>query len=230
MRKRSRNPLFPRASVQGRFGHSLVTSSPARFPPINLLSPVGMLVFAKAFDHYVQSGPASVLAVTCADNWELVARSAKEFCRVFPVVERFLDLCHLIVAPSKCWFWATNLFGRRKLHTTYLLGQNVPVKLQAKELGADIFKFGMVGQRQGPVACLSYMVCRALCLRRHGFFFQVSFHMLCTLWSLLRRPKRFCRGCGRVRPTLLAVVPKVRHLGLPVCWPPTDVLILSLCW
>ena len=73
------------------------------------LSLVGMFVFAKAFDHFVQKGVASVLCLTYADNWELVARSARELIRSIPVVERFLDLCHLLVSPAKCWFWANYL-------------------------------------------------------------------------------------------------------------------------
>ena len=82
------------------FGHSTaVTGIPEGDP----LSVVGMFVFAKACDHFVQSGPASVLGATYADNWELFARSAKELARAIPVVEKFLDLCQLIVAPSTCW-------------------------------------------------------------------------------------------------------------------------------
>jgi hypothetical protein len=68
------------------------------------LSVVGMFVFAKAFDHFVQRGPAKVICMTYADNWELVARSANELLRAIPVVEKFLDLCQLLVSPSKCWF------------------------------------------------------------------------------------------------------------------------------
>lgn len=73
-----------------------------------------------------------------ADNLELVARSSQELVRVLPVVERFLDLCQLLVAPSKCWFWAICPAARRRLQHTQLLGQKVPLKLQARELGADI--------------------------------------------------------------------------------------------
>ena len=102
------------------------------------LSVVGMFVLAKAFDHFVQKGVASVLCLTYADNWELVARSARELIRSIPVVERFLDLCHLLVSPAKCWFWAICPSGRRKLRASCLLQQRVPVKLQARELGADI--------------------------------------------------------------------------------------------
>ena len=102
------------------------------------LSVVGMFVFAKAFDHFVQRGPAKVICMTYADNWELVARSANELLRAIPVVEKFLDLCQLLVSPSKCWFWSICAAGRRRLRAALFLEQKVPVKLQARELGADI--------------------------------------------------------------------------------------------
>ena len=102
------------------------------------LSVVGMFTFAKAFDHFIQRRCLQVLCITYADNWELVARSSQELVRALPVVERFLDLCQLLVAPSKCWFWAICPAARRRLQHTQLLGQKVPLKLQARELGADI--------------------------------------------------------------------------------------------
>ena len=160
------------------------------------LSVVGMFVFAKEFDHYVQSGPASVLGVTYADNWELVARSAKELRRAIPMFERFLDLCHLIVAPSRCWSWATNMLGRRRLRTAYLLGQKVPVKLQAKELGADISychrKAAKVRNvHRGSVACPSCMVCRIPWLGRRGFSFRDSCRIALHAAESSSAPKTF---------------------------------------
>ena len=86
----------------------------------------------------MQHGAAHVLCLTYADNWELVARSARELVKSTPVVERFLFLCQLLVSPAKCWFWAICPTGRRKLRSSSLLQQRVPVKLQARELGADI--------------------------------------------------------------------------------------------
>ena len=96
------------------------------------LSVVGMFVFAKAFDHFVQCGPAKALCfpLTLTINFSGLSRLL--------TVERFLDLCNLLVAPSKCWFWAICPSGRRRLRAASLLGQKVPVKLQARELGADI--------------------------------------------------------------------------------------------
>ena len=52
------------------------------------LSVVGMFVFAKAFAHFVQDGPAKALCATYADNSELIARSAGELIRAVPTVER----------------------------------------------------------------------------------------------------------------------------------------------
>eukprot|EP00435_Cladocopium_sp_Y103_P039448 s2037_g10.t1 len=102
------------------------------------LSVVGMFCFAKAFDHFVQAGCHTVLCITYADNWEVVARCARDLVNVLPTVERFLDLCQLLVSPGKCWFWAICGNGRRLLKRTHLFHQPVPVKLQARELGADI--------------------------------------------------------------------------------------------
>ena len=102
------------------------------------LSVVGMFCFAKAFDHFVQAGCHTVLCITYAGNWEVVARCARDLVNVLPTVERFLDLCQLLVSPGKCWFWAICGNGRRLLKRTHLFHQPVPVKLQARELGADI--------------------------------------------------------------------------------------------
>ena len=113
-------------------------SSITGIPEGDPLSVAGMFTFAKAFDHLIQRRCLQVLCITYADNLELVARSSQELVRVLPVVERFLDLCQLLVAPSKCWFWAICPAARRRLQHTQLLGQKVPLKLQARELGADI--------------------------------------------------------------------------------------------
>ena len=102
------------------------------------LSVIGMFCFAKAFDHYLQASCHSVLCITYADNWEVVARSARELLSVLPVVEQFLDLCQLLVAPGKCWLWAICGKGRQVLRQARLFHQTVPIKLQARELGADI--------------------------------------------------------------------------------------------
>ncbi len=131
LRQLSRTVLVEGA-VFGRAGS--ITGIPEGDP----LSVVGMFVFAKAFDHFVQRGPAKVICMTYADNWELVARSANELLRAIPVVEKFLDLCQLLVSPSKCWFWSICAAGRRRLRAAFFLEQKVPVKLQARELGADI--------------------------------------------------------------------------------------------
>ena len=55
---------------------------------------------------------------------ELVARSARELCRALPVIEEVLGLCQLLVSPSKCWFWATDLTGRRRLRSSSFLGHS----------------------------------------------------------------------------------------------------------
>ena len=41
-------------------------------------------------------------------------------------------------SPSKCWFWSICASGRRRLRASVMLEHRVPVKLQARELGADI--------------------------------------------------------------------------------------------
>eukprot|EP00435_Cladocopium_sp_Y103_P049129 s90_g14.t1 len=102
------------------------------------LSVIRMFCFAKAFDHYLQASCHSVLCITYSDNWEVVARSARELLNVLPVVEQFLDLCQLLVAPGKCWLWAICGKGRQVLRQARLFHQTVPIKLQARELGADI--------------------------------------------------------------------------------------------
>ena len=117
------------------YGHC---ASSTGIPEGDPLSVVGMFTFAKAFDHFVQAGPVHSLCVTYADNWELVSKSAGALLRALPGVEQFLDLCQLPVSPSKCWFWAVQPSDRKRLRNALFLGHKVPVKLQARELGADI--------------------------------------------------------------------------------------------
>eukprot|EP00435_Cladocopium_sp_Y103_P069089 s1031_g32.t1 len=90
-------------------------------------------------DHFIESllqisrkaGCCTVLCLTYADNWELVARSARELVAGY-------RLLNILVSPGKCWFWAICPPGRRTQKRAQLFHQFVPVKLQARELGADI--------------------------------------------------------------------------------------------
>lgn len=98
---------------------------------------IGMLGFSLAFAFYL-CVHSTTLPLSFADNWEIVANSADDLLQALPVVQQFLELCRLPISASKCWVWAITAPDRRSLRGCALFEQQLPVKLQAKELGVDI--------------------------------------------------------------------------------------------
>ena len=138
-----------------------------------------------------------------------------------------MDLCQLPVSPSKCWFWAVQPSDRKRLRNALFLGHKVPVKLQARELGADIsyckrkaakernLRTTSGLRRLHKLAGLPGSVGRKTRLLVTGVF-PHALHAA----EHLHPPSPFCSGYVAVLPSHWGVVPKALPLGLLVCSPP----------
>ena len=117
------------------FGASTSTTG---IPEGDPLSVIGMFAFAFVFYRHVLTAQPAVVTATYADNWECIAGSLVQLLQALQAAEQFLTLCKLPVAPDKCWFWAIRPKDRKRLRATVFMGANVPVKLSARDLGADV--------------------------------------------------------------------------------------------
>ena len=117
------------------YGESFSNSG---IPEGDPLSVVGMFVFAFAFSRFVDHHVPQALIATYADNWEIWADSTGILQQALPVVEQFLEQFHLPVAVKKCWSWAIRPLDRRLLRAQKFFGASLPLKLAARELGADV--------------------------------------------------------------------------------------------
>ena len=114
------------------------SSSNSGIPEGDPLSVVGMFVFAYSFFRYIENREPSALVATYADNWEVLAAKPSALKQALQETETFLAAFHLPVAVSKCWTWAIRARDRKTQRTFLLFQEPLPVKLSARELGADI--------------------------------------------------------------------------------------------
>ena len=115
------------------------STSTTGIPEGDALSIIGMYVVSFAFSCFIRQHAPVELVVTYADNWELVAASWSDLLGILPHLEKFVDLARLPLAPEKCWVWGLSREGRQQLRrSAKIFGELLPVKLQAKDLGADI--------------------------------------------------------------------------------------------
>ena len=117
------------------YGHSVSNTG---IPEGDPLSVVGMFVFAYAFSCHMQVTVPPAIVATYADNWEIVVDIPDVLRQAIDQAESFLQAFHLPVAVSKCWSWAVQAPDRRTLRSFTLFGETLPVKLSARDLGADI--------------------------------------------------------------------------------------------
>ena len=75
---------------------------------------------------------------TYADNWEILTARPQVLLKALEAIEFLLDSFRLPVAVSKCWTWAVRASGRKTFRSFQLFQQPLPVKLSARELGADL--------------------------------------------------------------------------------------------
>ena len=114
------------------------SSSNTGIPEGDPLSVIGMFVFAFTFSRFVDHHVPQALVATYADNWEILADSSEVLLQAMPLVEQFLEQFHLPVAVKKCWSWAIRPLDRKILRLQKFFGESLPLKLAARELGADV--------------------------------------------------------------------------------------------
>ena len=114
------------------------SQSNSGIPEGDPLSVVGMFVFAYSFYKYLESRVPTAMVATYADNWEILADGPSVLKNALQETELFLDAFHLPVAVPKCWSWAIRACDRKRQRAFQLYQESLPVKLSARELGADI--------------------------------------------------------------------------------------------
>ena len=85
----------------------------------------------------LDAAPAG-LPVGYADNWEALFPNVRDLRAFLPMLSDFLDALRLPVNPGKCWTWSLDPEQRNVLRGLQWRDQDLPLKLQARELGADI--------------------------------------------------------------------------------------------
>lgn len=130
------NQLSRHVMVTGfSFGDS---PSSTGVPEGDPLSVCAMFCVSWACSHFVVSQCNGILPACYADNWQFLARTTATLKSAGPFIEAFLDKACLPISAPKCWVWSTSVPGRKRLRTFQLFGTSIPLRYQAKDLGADI--------------------------------------------------------------------------------------------
>ena len=114
------------------------SSSTTGLPEGDPLSIVGMYCLTFWFRAFVLDVAPASLPVGYADNWEALFPNVFELRNFLPALSDFLDALRLPVNPGKCWAWSLDPEQRNVLRGLQWREQTLPLKLQARELGADI--------------------------------------------------------------------------------------------
>ena len=117
------------------YGHALSSTG---IPEGDPLSNAGMFCLSYWYSCFAQQQANEALAVTYADNWECLFGHVRQLLSFLPELERFLSALRLPVNPTKCWSWSLDPEQRKVLKAVHWCGGRLPVKLQARELGADL--------------------------------------------------------------------------------------------
>ena len=114
------------------------SSSTTGLPEGDPMSIVGMYCLTFWFRVFVLDAAPTGLPVGYADNWEALFPNVRDLCAFLPMLSDFLDALRLPVNPGKCWTWSLDPEQRNVLRGLQWRDQDLPLKLQARELGADI--------------------------------------------------------------------------------------------
>ena len=103
------------------------------------LAVVAMFCVSLTFYKFIKWKVPEALVCTYADNWEAVCSHPDVLSKLLSVLGPFLNGLNLPINPQKCWTWSLDPEHRKQLRTLRWDGEQCfPVKLQARELGADI--------------------------------------------------------------------------------------------
>ncbi len=117
------------------YGHALSSTG---IPEGDPLSNAGMFCLSYWYSCFAQQQANEAIAITYADNWECLFGHVRQLLAFLPELERFLNALRLPVNPTKCWSWSLDREQRKVLKAVRWCGGKLPVKLQARELGADL--------------------------------------------------------------------------------------------
>lgn len=130
------------------YGHA---SSCTGIPEGDPLSVAAMFCLSFWFSRFTGNCSPTAIPACYADNWESVFPHVDQLILYLPQLEEFLDAFRLPVNPAKCWTWSLDPSQRKLLRQVVWCGSRLPVKLQARELGADVsYAFGR--QRESETA------------------------------------------------------------------------------
>ena len=101
------------------------------------LSVVAMYCMCRFFALWIQA-KVDVMPLTYADNWQVLASTYGPVRESLPHVAHFLACCALPVSPHKCWLWSASKEGRKNLKMATIGNDQIPLKLQSVDLGADL--------------------------------------------------------------------------------------------
>ena len=114
------------------------SSSTTGLPEGDPMSIIGMYCLTFWFRAFVLDAAPTALPVGYADNWEALFPRVFDLKGFLPLLSDFLDALRLPVNPGKCWTWSLDPEQRNALRGLQWREQDLPLKLQARELGADI--------------------------------------------------------------------------------------------
>ena len=126
-----------RSVLVGGFSYGQASSCTG-IPEGDPLSNAGMFCLSFWYSCFARQQAENSLAITYADNWECLFGHVSQLISFLPELERFLEALRLPVNPGKCWSWSMDPDQRKALRAVRWCGDKLPVKLQAKELGADL--------------------------------------------------------------------------------------------
>ena len=114
-------------------------SASAGVPEGDPLAVIAMFCVSLAFYKFIKWKVPEALVCTYADNWEAVCSHPDVLAKLLLELRPFLSGLKLPINPQKCWTWSLDPEHRKQLKTLRWDGEQCfPVKLQARELGADI--------------------------------------------------------------------------------------------
>eukprot|EP00438_Fugacium_kawagutii_P005552 Skav232223 [mRNA] locus=scaffold286:146845:149106:+ [translate_table: standard] len=101
-------------------------------------SVVSMVVLTALAAKTMLSVDPEVVITMFADNWAVIAANVEQLTSVIARLEQLVATLSMRIAPRKSWTWGTSSTLRRQLKRFTLGGEQVDVKLTAKDLGCDV--------------------------------------------------------------------------------------------
>ena len=118
------------------YGSSFSTTGLPEGDPMSIIGMYCLTFWFRAL--FVLDVAPTALPIGYADNWEALFPRVFDLKGFLPLLSDFLDALRLPENPGKCWTWSLDPEQRNALRGLQWREQELPLKLQARELGADI--------------------------------------------------------------------------------------------